>query len=103
MELLPRPVTMMMCSMPEATHSSTTYWICGLSTTVSISLGWALVAGKKRVPRPAAGRTALRTLRTGGAVGGGVCDVGVVKDFRVSLGGWEFYSWALFRGGIWPG
>src|ERR1700720_1818766 len=55
---------MMMCSIPEATHSSTTYWICGLSTTVSISLGCALVAGKKRVPSPAAGRTALRTLRT---------------------------------------
>src|SRR5258708_28867194 len=62
MEFLPLPVTMMMCSMPEATHSSTTYWICGLSTTVSISLGWAFVAGKKRVPRPAAGKTALRTL-----------------------------------------
>src|SRR5215469_2993663 len=62
MEFLPLPVTMMMCSMPEATHSSTTYWICGLSTTVSISLGCALVAGKKRVPSPAAGRTALRTL-----------------------------------------
>jgi hypothetical protein len=25
-------------------------------------LGWALVAGKKRVPSPAAGKTALRTL-----------------------------------------
>src|SRR5215469_12042014 len=62
MEFLPLPVTMMMCSIPEATHSSTTYWICGLSTTVSISLGCALVAGKKRVPNPAAGRTALRTL-----------------------------------------
>src|SRR5579884_4405002 len=34
----------------------------GLSTSGSISLGWALVAGKKRVPRPAAGNTALRTL-----------------------------------------
>jgi hypothetical protein len=33
----------------------------GLSTTGNISLGWALVAGKKRVPRPAAGNTALRT------------------------------------------
>src|SRR5712672_234664 len=62
MELLPRPVTMMMCSMPEATHSSATYWICGLSTTVSISFGCALVAGRNRVPRPAAGSTALRTL-----------------------------------------
>src|SRR5688500_15118525 len=33
----------------------------GLSTSTSISLGWALLAGKKRVPRPAAGNTALRT------------------------------------------
>jgi hypothetical protein len=31
----------------------------GLSTTVSISLGLALVAGKKRVPMPATGKTAL--------------------------------------------
>src|SRR5262249_23696270 len=34
----------------------------GLSTSGSISLGWALVAGRKRVPSPAAGNTALRTL-----------------------------------------
>src|ERR1700756_157376 len=33
----------------------------GLSTIGSISLGCALVAGRKRVPRPAAGKTALRT------------------------------------------
>src|ERR1700680_3355709 len=33
-----------------------------LSTIGSISLGWALVAGRKRVPSPAAGKTALRTL-----------------------------------------
>src|SRR5882757_4919054 len=33
----------------------------GLSTMGSISLGCALVAGRKRVPRPAAGKTALRT------------------------------------------
>ncbi len=47
--------------MPAATASSTTYWMAGLSTTGSISLGWALVAGRKRVPRPAAGMTALVT------------------------------------------
>jgi ferredoxin len=28
----------------------------------NISLGWALVAGRKRVPSPAAGKTAFRTL-----------------------------------------
>src|SRR6516225_9525763 len=34
----------------------------GLSTMGSISLGCAFVAGRNRVPRPAAGKTALRTL-----------------------------------------
>src|SRR5215475_2751032 len=33
----------------------------GLSTSASISLGMDFVAGRKRVPRPAAGNTALRT------------------------------------------
>src|SRR5919204_619349 len=32
----------------------------GLSTSGSISFGWALVAGRNLVPRPAAGNTALR-------------------------------------------
>src|SRR3990167_1929886 len=62
MARLPRPVTMMISARPDATASSTTYWIIGLSTSGSISLGWALVAGRKRVPRPAAGNTALRTI-----------------------------------------
>ena len=57
-----RPVMMRMSSMPAATASSTTYWIAGLSTTGSISLGCALVAGRNRVPRPAAGMTALVTV-----------------------------------------
>ena len=51
---------MMMLVRPAATASSITYWMIGLSTRGSISLGWALVAGRKRVPRPAAGKTALR-------------------------------------------
>src|ERR1700733_4810525 len=42
-------------------HSSTAYWMSGLSTTVSISLGMAFVAGRKRVPKPATGSTAFRT------------------------------------------
>src|SRR5580692_10432466 len=46
---------------PASSASCTAYWISGLSTTGSISLGMALVAGKKRVPRPATGSTALRT------------------------------------------
>src|SRR5215831_3242258 len=52
---------MMISESPEATASSTTYWIIGLSTSGSISLGCAFVAGRKRVPSPAAGKTALRT------------------------------------------
>src|SRR2546428_13395028 len=60
MAFLPRPVTMMMLVRPAATASSITYWMIGLSTRGSISLGCALVAGRKRVPRPAAGKTAFR-------------------------------------------
>src|SRR3546814_10958728 len=45
---------------PASRASSTAYWISGRSTTGSISLGIALVAGRKRVPRPATGKTALR-------------------------------------------
>src|SRR5256884_1855633 len=45
---------------PAARASSTAYWIRGLSTTGSISFGLALVAGRKRVPRPATGNTAVR-------------------------------------------
>src|SRR5712691_2516791 len=52
---------MRMSVSPAWTASSTTYWIAGRSTTGSISLGELLVAGRKRVPRPAAGITALRT------------------------------------------
>ena len=51
--------------MPARTASSTTYWMAGLSTTGNISLGCALVAGRNRVPRPAAGITALVTARGG--------------------------------------
>src|SRR5664280_3446154 len=47
---------------PARVASSTTYWMAGLSTTGSISLGVALVAGRKRVPNPAAGITALVTV-----------------------------------------
>src|ERR1700694_2957221 len=69
MARLPPPVTKMTCSIPVAIASSTLYWIVGLSTSGSISLGWALVIGKNRVPSPAAVITALRTggmVTTGG-------------------------------------
>src|ERR1700686_2850242 len=61
MACLPRPVMMSIWLQPEAMASSTPYWMMGLSTSGSISFGCALVAGRKRVPRPAAGNTALRT------------------------------------------
>src|SRR6202162_2739839 len=52
---------MMNCSIPGETASSTAYWMIGLSTSGSISFGCALVAGRNRVPQPAAGNTAFRT------------------------------------------
>src|SRR4029453_11527103 len=61
MACLPRPMMMRMSVKPARTASSTTYWIAGLSRSGSISLGWALVAGRNRVPSPAAGTTAFRT------------------------------------------
>ena len=45
--------------MPLFTASSTMYCMVGLSTIGSISLGTALVAGRKRVPKPAAGMIAF--------------------------------------------
>src|SRR5580698_4143360 len=61
MARLLRPVTKIISVMPAAMASSTAYWISGLSTMGSISFGLALVAGRKRVPRPATGNTALVT------------------------------------------
>jgi hypothetical protein len=54
-----RPVMKIMSVMPAAAASSTAYWISGLSTTGSISFGLAFVAGRKRLPNPATGNTAL--------------------------------------------
>ena len=62
---LERPVMSRTSSSPAATASSTTYWIAGLSTTGSISLGVAFVAGRNLVPRPAAGMTALWIVMSG--------------------------------------
>src|SRR5262245_8273026 len=59
---LPRAVTKTISSMPAPTHSSTISWMLGVSTSGSISFGTAFVAGKNRVPSPATGNTALRTL-----------------------------------------
>ena len=59
-ESLPRAQMRITSRTPAATASSTMYWMVGVSTMGSSSLGTALVAGRKRVPRPAAGMTALR-------------------------------------------
>src|SRR5258706_5402131 len=52
----------MMLFAPDATASSTPYWIIGLSTSGSISFGCAFVAGRHRVPSPAAGESPLGAL-----------------------------------------
>src|SRR6185503_16067846 len=59
MARLARPVMKMRSVMPADTASSTAYWMRGLSTMGSISFGDALVAGRKRVPRPATGNMAF--------------------------------------------
>src|SRR5260370_35936280 len=51
-----------MRSRPAASASSTTSWRMGTSTMGSIAFGTALVTGKKRVPRPAAGLPAVLSL-----------------------------------------
>ena len=53
----------MICSIPAATASLMTYSIAGRSTTVTISLGIALLAGKNRVPSPATGRIAFLIIK----------------------------------------
>src|SRR5215472_16116146 len=65
MARLPRPVISRTSRRPADTASSTTCWIAGVSTTGSISLGFALVNGKNLVPSPAAGTTALVTTSLG--------------------------------------
>src|SRR5580765_2611676 len=62
MARLCRPVTKIMSVMPAAAASSTAYWMSGLSTTGIISLGLALVTGRKRLPKPATGNTAFLSL-----------------------------------------
>ena len=49
--------------MPAAAASSTMYCSTGRSTTGRSSLGTALVAGRNRVARPAAGITAFTARR----------------------------------------
>src|SRR2546425_3685159 len=58
---LPRPVMIRMSCSPALTACSTTNWMAGLSTMGSISFGCDFVAGRNRVPSPAAGITAFLT------------------------------------------
>ncbi len=55
-----RPLTKMSVSIPAAIAYSAAYRIKGLSTIGNNSFGIAFVAGKKRVPKPATGKTAFR-------------------------------------------
>src|SRR3954467_3002009 len=65
---LPSEVTMIRRSPPASAASAATSSIPGVSTTGSNSFGTVLVAGRKRVPRPAAGTTAVRGIGTRGGV-----------------------------------
>src|ERR1017187_10195359 len=87
MERLLRPVINSTSSSPAATASSTTYWIAGLSTTGSSSLGVAFVAGRKRVPRPAAGTTAFVTAPVSGMLVTLAAAVGRTPRGLANLGG----------------
>src|SRR5918999_3051723 len=69
----PALVTMRTSLMPARAASSTVYWIPGLSMTGIISFGTALLAGRKRVPRPAAGMIAFFT-----------CTAGLPSELRIS-------------------
>lgn len=45
--------------------SSMTNWMAGISTIGSMALGIVFVSGRKDVPKPATGTTALRTMDDG--------------------------------------
>src|SRR3954471_636904 len=79
MDVLPRPVTSSTSVMPAAAASSTMYCRTGRSTTGNSSLGTALVAGRNRVARPAAGMTALTARRPV------ACAFGVIEVTAPSL------------------
>ena len=55
-------------SAPASAASAATSSMPGVSTTGSSSLGTVLVAGRNRVPKPAAGTTAVRGIGTSGRV-----------------------------------
>ncbi len=61
---LPSDVTMISRSAPASAASAATSSMPGVSTTGSNSFGTVLVAGRNRVPNPAAGTTAVRGIGT---------------------------------------
>src|SRR6476620_839637 len=79
----------------------------GLSTSGSISFGCAFVAGRNRVPKPAAGKTALRTIvftsllcRTCVGLGGlglGRLGLGRLGFARLGLGGFRLARFGARR------
>src|SRR5690625_2012069 len=71
---LPSEVTITSRSAPASAASAATSSMPGVSTTGSNSLGTVLVAGRNRVPRPAAGTMAVRG--TGPWAGGRGCGGG---------------------------
>src|SRR6266446_8980657 len=92
----PRPITTITCPAPAFTASSTISWMVGVSTMGSISFGTALVAGRNRVPRPAAGMTTLRKgcFMAAGKVAKG-SDAGQPGYCRVHA----MYTWIVARHG----
>src|SRR5580704_6359795 len=82
--VLPGLITMMISSMPDATASSTTTSIAGVSTTGKISLGITFDEGSIRVPIPAARMTAFFTFIAVRfyVVGTGESDLGLARFLR---------------------
>ena len=65
---LPSEVTITSRSAPASAASAATSSMPGVSTTGSNSFGTVLVAGRNRVPKPAAGTIAVRGIGTSGRV-----------------------------------
>ncbi len=74
---LPSEVMITSRSAPASAASAATNSMPGVSTTGSSSLGTVLVAGRKRVPKPAAGTIAVRGTET--------CGVAIVETISLTL------------------
>src|SRR5436190_14116401 len=83
MASFPFDMTMTSLSRPELRASSIPYCRIGRSTSGSISFGMTLVAGKKRVPKPAQGKTQVRRFILRIYIGGEVASSDVVTSDRM--------------------